>query len=104
MDAFEIGDLVERCQRSDNAYLEFLRVSSLSAGVYMLPAGSLDPQQPHASDEVYYIVQGRAQIKVRDEDRPVGPGAVVYVKAGDEHRFHSIAEDLTILVFFAPAE
>jgi hypothetical protein len=38
------------------------------------------------------------------EDREVGPGAVIFVKAGDEHRFHSISEDLTLLVFFAPAE
>jgi hypothetical protein len=29
---------------------------------------------------------------------------VVFVKAGVEHRFHNITEDLTTLVFFAPAE
>jgi len=29
---------------------------------------------------------------------------VVFVQANIEHRFHTITEDLTILVFFAPAE
>jgi hypothetical protein len=31
-------------------------------------------------------------------------GSVVYVAKTVEHKFHSIEEDLTLLVFFAPAE
>lgn len=104
MDAFEIAELMAQRAASKELYLEFLRVPALSVGVYTLLAGSDDLQQPHTEDEVYYIVQGRAQIRVAGEDRPVGPGSVVYVAAEVEHRFHSIKEDLTTLVFFAPAE
>ncbi|MEZ4734758.1 MAG: hypothetical protein R3E79_47305 [Caldilineaceae bacterium] len=39
-----------------------------------------------------------------EEDRPVQAGSLVYVAAQVEHRFHSIAETLQVLVFFAPAE
>ena len=73
-------------------------------GVYFLPAGGADPQRPHSEDEVYYAVSGRATVRVAGEDRPVGPGALVFVPAGAEHSFHAITEDLTLLVFFAPAE
>ena len=104
MDAFEIDQLLAEREQVGRAYLEFLRVPALSAGLYVLPAGEADPQQPHTEDEVYYVARGRAQIRVAGEDRPVGPGSVVFVAAGVEHRFHSIAEDLTVLVFFAPAE
>lgn len=104
MDAFEIEDLLAARRQSHKSYLEFLRVPALSAGLYVLPAGAADPQQPHTEDEVYYVVSGRGQIVVSGESRPVGPGSIVYVKANDEHRFHDIAEDLSILVFFAPAE
>jgi mannose-6-phosphate isomerase-like protein (cupin superfamily) len=45
-----------------------------------------------------------AKIKVANEDRAVQAGSVVYVAKKLEHRFHSIEEDLTVLVFFAPAE
>jgi mannose-6-phosphate isomerase-like protein (cupin superfamily) len=79
-------------------------VPALSAGLYRLPAGAADPQKPHADDEVYYVVSGRASLRVGTEDRAVGPGTVVFVRAGVEHRFHAITEDLTALVFFAPAE
>ena len=73
-------------------------------GLYQLPAGGTDPQSPHTEDEVYYVVSGAAKIKVADEDRAVQAGSIVYVAKKLEHRFHSIEEDLTVLVFFAPAE
>jgi mannose-6-phosphate isomerase-like protein (cupin superfamily) len=104
MDVFEVTTLLKEQARSNKLYLEFLRRASLSMGVYRLPAGGVDPQSPHTEDEVYYVVNGNAQIRVGDEDRSVGPGSIVFVAAHVEHRFHSIEEDLTILVFFAPAE
>ncbi len=104
MDAFELQDLFAERDRAGRAYLEFLRVPAMSAGIYALRAGGVDQQQPHGEDEVYYVVRGRAQIWVEGEDRPVQPGSLVFVRAGAEHRFHSIAEDLVTMVFFAPAE
>jgi mannose-6-phosphate isomerase-like protein (cupin superfamily) len=104
MEAFEIAQLREQQQQSGKLYLEFLRVSSLSMGLYALPAGGVDPQSPHAEDEVYYVTSGRGAIRVGEEDREVQAGSVIFVKAGVEHRFHSISEDLNILVFFAPPE
>ena len=32
------------------------------------------------------------------------PGGILFVGADVRHRFHGIEEDLTALVFFAPAE
>lgn len=85
-------------------YSEFLRVPALSAGWYVLPAGGSDPQRPHREDELYYVTAGRAVVRVGAEDRPVEPGTIIYVPAGAEHRFHSITEELRVLVMFAPAE
>jgi len=104
MDAFELSQLVNQHDQSIDAYLEFLRVPSLSAGLYKLSAGGIDLQEPHTEDEVYYVVSGRGAIKVGAENRAVEAGTIVFVGAGVEHRFHSISEDLMILVFFAPAE
>ena len=85
-------------------YLEFLRQPSLSAGLYVLPTRHQDPQTPHTEDEVYVVLKGRGQIALDGQDRPVIPGSIVYVPAQMEHRFHSIEEDLQVLVLFAPAE
>ena len=104
MHAYELTQLVQ--QRVDNKklYLEFLKVPDLSMGLYVLPAGGTDPQSPHTEDEVYYVVSGRAKIKVAEDDRAVQAGSIVYVAKNVEHRFHSIEEELTVLVLFAPAE
>src|SRR2546425_11498200 len=104
MHAFEISDLIKTCIQSGSPYLEFMRVPTLSTGVYLLSAGASDEQEPHTEDEVYYVIQGRGTIRVGNEDRPVEAGSVIFVAAKGEHRFHSINEDMVILVFFAPAE
>ena len=104
MDAFELDSLLLRQRDFGRPYLEFARTPDLSVGLYVLPAGGVDRQQPHTEDEVYVVMSGRATIRVGDEDRPVGPGSVVFVAAGVEHRFHSIEEELRLLVAFGPAE
>jgi mannose-6-phosphate isomerase-like protein (cupin superfamily) len=104
MQAYELADLISQRADSDKLYLEFLKVPDLSMGLYVLPAGGVDPQLPHTEDEVYYVVSGKAQIKVADEDRAVQAGSIVYVAKNVEHRFHSIEAELTVIVFFAPAE
>ena len=97
-------DVIKQQSRSGKPYFEFLRVPDLSVGVYQLLVGDTDIQSPHTEDEVYYVVEGKAKIKVADEDRDVKAGSVIHVAKNVAHRFHSIEEDLIVLVFFAPAE
>src|SRR5512134_2309795 len=104
MEAFELTQLIAQRQAGNKHYLEFLKVPDLSMGLYVLPAGGTDPQSPHTEDEVYYVVSGKAHIKVGAEDQAVQAGSIVYVAKNVEHNFHSIEEELTVLVFFAPAE
>jgi mannose-6-phosphate isomerase-like protein (cupin superfamily) len=102
--AYELAQLFQQRKDSNKLYLEFLKVPDLSMGVYVLPAGGTDSQSPHTEDEIYYVVSGKARIKVADEDCSVQAGSIVYVAKNVEHRFHSIEQELTVLVFFAPAE
>jgi mannose-6-phosphate isomerase-like protein (cupin superfamily) len=85
-------------------YAEQLRVPDLSVGTYSIPAGGTDGQSPHTEDEIYVVTAGRATIQAGGERAPVGPGSVIYVPAGEQHRFTDITADLALLVFFAPAE
>ena len=101
---FQIDQLEKQSERAGKSYLEFLRIPAMSAGLYRLAAGGADPQKPHKEDEMYCVVRGRARIQVGSEDRVVSAGSVIFVAAEVDHRFHDIAEELVILVFFAPAE
>lgn len=104
MQTFQLRQLEEKVKRSGKAWLEFLRASSLSMGIYHLKAGQADPQKPHTEDEVYYVVSGEASFQAESEEQKVGQGSVIFVEKNVEHRFFDITEDLTVLVFFAPPE
>ena len=103
-DFFHIAELQKLRAQVGKSYFEFLRVPALSAGVYALPAGGKDSQSPHKEDELYYVVRGRARMRVASEEHDVSEGSVIFVAAGVQHYFHEIKEELVLLVFFAPAE
>jgi mannose-6-phosphate isomerase-like protein (cupin superfamily) len=102
MKVFRLEDLEAARAAQGRPMFEFLREKSMSLSLYTLPPGGPDPQHPHGEDEVYFVTAGRAQVRVGEEDREVGPGSVVFVPARVEHHFHSILETLTVLVVFAP--
>ena len=76
----------------------------MSAGVYVLPAGTADPQSPHGEDEVYYVAAGRGRLRMEDLELPAEPGDLLFVPAGADHRFEAIEERLVLLAVFGPAE
>lgn len=84
-------------------YVETLRTNDMSVGTYSIPVGGVDDQSPHREDEVYVVTAGRARIVTPGAEAAVGPGAVIFVPAGEEHRFVDVTEELTLLVLFAPA-
>jgi mannose-6-phosphate isomerase-like protein (cupin superfamily) len=104
VEIFHLTDQAAAVRTSGEEYLEFIRHKSLSVGIYRLRVGAQDMQRPHTEDEVYYIVSGRARVRVGEDDAAVKPGSVVFVSANEEHRFFDISSDLDALVFFAPAE
>ncbi len=95
---------LEARRPADQRYLEFLRVNSMSAGLYVLPAGSEDQQLPHREDELYVVLEGRARFRAGAEDRALMGGEILFVAASVQHRFHHIERDLKVLVVFAPPE
>jgi hypothetical protein len=65
-----------------NDWIVHLSSDDLSLGTYCIPAGGLDDQTPHTAE--------------------VGPGSVIFVPAGETHTFTDVAEDLALVVIFAP--
>lgn len=104
LDIRTLDAIADARTKSGRPYLEFLRVPAMSAGLYVLPAGGDDRQRPHAEDEIYYVVEGKARFRADGEVEDVGPGSVIYVRRTVPHRFEAIERDLTILVVFAPCE
>jgi len=104
MKTFDLNRLAADSEREGQRWREFLRVPSLSMGLYHLKAGQVDEQQPHTEDEVYVVLSGKASFRTKGQEQAVVPGSVIFVERAVEHCFVDITEDLTVLVFFAPPE
>ena len=85
-----------------NHWIVHLNSDALSLGTYSIPAGGTDDQEPHTEDEVYVVQAGRATLVTASGTVPVEPGSVVFVPAGETHKFTDITEDLALVVIFAP--
>jgi mannose-6-phosphate isomerase-like protein (cupin superfamily) len=62
------------------------------------------PTTPHAQDEVYVVVRGRGVFLHDSKRDPFGPGDLLFVAAGAEHRFEDFTEDLAVwVIFYGPS-
>lgn len=104
MHVHQIDEKIRIARGAPRRYVGFIRVPALSVGVYRVAAGVKDEQKPHTEDEVYYVVEGRAKFWCAGEVREVGPGSILFVERGVDHRFIDIFEELVVLVVFGPAE
>jgi mannose-6-phosphate isomerase-like protein (cupin superfamily) len=100
----EAGRFTSPAAGESRHWAENLRTTDLSVGTYSVPLDGADLQQPHTEDEIYLVIAGRAELETPTERVPVGPSSVIYVPAGEPHRFVNLTEPLTVLVVFAPPE
>jgi mannose-6-phosphate isomerase-like protein (cupin superfamily) len=72
----------------------------LSCSVYQIPAGSKEMESAHEEDQLYFVLEGQARLRVEDDDHAVEKGTLMYVRAVCDHTFFDVEEDLTVLAFF----
>lgn len=73
--------------------------------VYCLESGQ--SQRPHAhddADKVYAVLEGRVEVEIGGERRPLGPGEAALAPAGQVHGLHNVSgERAAVLVFMTRA-
>lgn len=98
---FDVGSYVERIRGGGGPYFRtFVNRRSLAAGVLVLMPGEEDTQEPHESDEVYYVISGDGYLRIGSRDYAVSKGRAFFVAGGTEHRFHGNRRELRALYFF----
>ena len=75
-----------------------LNHGSLLVKVYA-PRGS-DPQQPHSRDEVYVVARSNGEFACGDARKKFQATDLLFVPAGEIHRFENFTDDLTLWVIF----
>lgn len=96
------SDALVALASSGQPFIELIRHGTMSVEIFR-PAHK-DTQTPHTQDELYFILQGNAVFHKGQEHVNVGPGDVLFVEAGVDHRFHAFSDDFeTFVVFWGPS-
>ncbi|KAF6247085.1 cupin domain-containing protein [Nitrosopumilus sp. b3] len=97
---YNLDSYLDKIKKSNSYFHTFINRDSLAAGVLVLQPGEKDTQEPHCSDEVYYIISGNGFLKIKDKDYPVSKDKLFFVGKDVEHFFHGNSKELKVLYFF----
>ena len=97
---FHADSIISQAYQENKRWESFFKGENVLTGMYLLTAGEQDKQRPHDTDEVYYVLKGKALFEAGGRETSVSQGSILFVKANVAHRFKDIEEDLQLLVFF----
>jgi CMP/dCMP kinase len=82
-------------------YLDLLRTAALSSGLHRVARGEPGDRGVRSEEAIYLVLEGRGRFRMGDEEFAVEPGYLFAVPGKVEHGFHSVTEDLLLLLFRA---
>ena len=97
---FNLQDNLEKIKKGNSYFHTFINKDSLTTGILILKPGDEDTQEPHESDEVYFIISGNGYLKIKNKNYKVSKDKLFFVAKDVVHYFHSNTKELKVLYFF----
>ena len=101
---FNLKDYLDKIKKSDSYFHTFINKDSLATGILVLAPGEEDTQEPHESDEVYFIISGNGFLKIKNKDYEISKDKLFFVDKDVPHYFHSNTKELKVLYFFGGSD
>jgi len=97
---YDVAEYIKNIKKSNEYFHTFINKQSLAVGVLILQPGEEDTQEPHESDEVYFIIKGDGFLKIKNKDYSVEPNKMYFVGKEIKHFFFGNKTELVVLYFF----
>jgi len=97
---FDIDTFLSNFPKS-RYFIDVMNTSTMEVGIINLKKDQEDTQQPHVSDEIYYVISGSGTIEIDGIRNEVNPGKIIYIPKRIRHLFHAISNELVILYILA---
>lgn len=97
---FDIDTFLSNFPKS-RYFIDVMNTSTMEVGIINLKKDQEDTQQPHVSDEIYYVISGSGTIEIDGIRNEVNPGKIIYIPKRIRHSFHAISNELVILYLLA---
>ena len=101
---FDTIQYLNKLKKSNSYFHTFIDKKSLAAGVIFLKPGEKDIQDPHESDEIYYILDGNGFLDINNKHYPVKKGQIYFVAKNIPHHFYGNTKNLSVLYFFGSSD
>ena len=97
----EIRKLYSKMDLDNSDFLTFFDLEHLQAGILRLRPDEIDTQEPHSTDEVYFVLEGDGFIEIGNKSYEIKKDLFIYVPAEIKHRFHRNTQEILVLYFFS---
>ena len=97
---FDATEYLDKLKKNNAYFHTFINKESLAVGVIFLNPGENDTQDPHDSDEIYYILEGNGFLEIKDKSYRIKGGEIYFVAKGVPHHFYGNTKNLSVLYFF----
>ena len=101
---FNLQDNLEKIKKGNSYFHTFINKDSLATGILILKPGEEDTQEPHESDEVYFVISGNGYLKIKNKNYKVSKDKLFFVAKGVPHYFHANTKELKVLYFFGSSD
>ena len=98
---FDVTKYIDEIRNSDGYFHTFINKQNIAAGVLVLEPNEEDTQEPHDSDELYYVISGDGFLKINNKDYDISEGTAYYVQKNIPHKFFGNKKELIVLYFFS---
>lgn len=94
-----LADALHQLEAAGGArFVTLFEHGSLQVEIYAPPGD--DPQTPHTRDEVYVVARGSGMFFNGETRHNFQAGDLLFVPAGNEHRFEEFSDDFAVWVMF----
>ena len=101
---FDTIQYLNKLKKSNSYFHTFIDKKSLAVGVIFLKPGEKDTQDPHESDEIYYILDGNGFLQINDKSYRIKKEEIYFVAKDVPHHFYGNTKNLSVLYFFGGSD
>lgn len=97
---FDIDTFLSNFPKS-RYFIDVMNTPTMEVGIINLKKNQNDTQEPHPSDEIYYVIIGSGTIDIDGIKNDVNPGKIIYIPKKILHSFHANSKELIVLYVLA---
>jgi len=97
---FDAIEYLNKLKKNNSYFHTFINKNSLAVGVIFLKPDENDTQEPHDSDEIYYILDGNGYLQINDKSHRIKKEEIYFVAIDGPHLFYGNTKNLSVLYFF----